>query len=49
MPTSPPSCRFHKASLHYHFPGKAELGEALIARYASRFGAELRAIDATVG
>ncbi|HEY1566924.1 MAG TPA: helix-turn-helix domain-containing protein, partial [Solirubrobacteraceae bacterium] len=21
-----------KASLHYHFPGKAELGEALIAR-----------------
>ena len=25
------------ASLHYHFPGKAELGRALIARYASRF------------
>ena len=24
-----------KASLHYHFPGKAELGEALIARYAA--------------
>ena len=22
-----------KASLHYHFPGKAELGQALIARY----------------
>ena len=22
-----------KASLHYHFAGKAELGEALIARY----------------
>jgi TetR/AcrR family transcriptional repressor of nem operon len=22
-----------KASLHYHFPGKAELGEALVARY----------------
>ena len=37
-----------KASLHYHFAGKAELGEALIARYASRFGAELRAIDATL-
>jgi len=26
-----------KASLHYHFAGKAELGEALIERYASRF------------
>ena len=36
-----------KASLHYHFPGKAELGEALIARYASRFAAALQAIDAT--
>jgi TetR/AcrR family transcriptional regulator, transcriptional repressor for nem operon len=35
-----------KASLHYHFPGKAELGEALIARYASRFAAALQAIDA---
>jgi TetR/AcrR family transcriptional repressor of nem operon len=23
-----------KASLHYHFAGKAELGEALIGRYA---------------
>ena len=36
-----------KASLHYHFPGKAELGEALIARYATRFAAALQAIDAT--
>ena len=35
-----------KASLHYHFPGKAELGEALIARYAERFGTELERIDA---
>ncbi len=35
-----------KASLHYHFPGKAELGEALIARYASRFADALRQIDA---
>lgn len=35
------------ASLHYHFPGKAELGRALIARYASRFYAALAAIDAT--
>src|SRR6195256_369264 len=35
-----------KASLHYHFPGKAELGEALIRRYASRFIDALRQIDA---
>ncbi len=35
-----------KASLHYHFPGKAELGEALIARYTERFSAELERIDA---
>ncbi len=26
-----------KAALHYHFASKADLGEALIARYASRF------------
>ena len=38
-----------KASLHYHFPGKAELGRALIARYASRFNAALDAIDAEAG
>jgi TetR/AcrR family transcriptional repressor of nem operon len=35
-----------KASLHYHFPGKSELGEALIARYTERFTAELDRIDA---
>ena len=35
-----------KASLHYHFPGKAELGEALIERYAARFAAALAEIDA---
>ncbi|MFI4977776.1 MAG: TetR/AcrR family transcriptional regulator [Solirubrobacterales bacterium] len=35
-----------KASLHYHFPGKAELGEALVARYAQRFADALTAIDA---
>jgi TetR/AcrR family transcriptional regulator, transcriptional repressor for nem operon len=35
-----------KASLHYHFPGKAELGAALIARYAERFTTELHRIDA---
>jgi TetR/AcrR family transcriptional regulator, transcriptional repressor for nem operon len=34
-----------KASLHYHFPGKAELGEALIARYAARFADALEQID----
>jgi TetR/AcrR family transcriptional repressor of nem operon len=37
------------ASLHYHFPGKAELGRALIARYASRFNASLAGIDAAGG
>lgn len=35
------------ASLHYHFPGKAELGQALIARYAERFAAALTRIDRT--
>jgi TetR/AcrR family transcriptional repressor of nem operon len=34
-----------KASLHYHFPGKAELGEALIVRYAARFADALEGID----
>ncbi len=33
--------------MHYHFPGKAELGEALIARYAARFGQALAGIDAS--
>jgi TetR/AcrR family transcriptional repressor of nem operon len=36
-----------KAALHYHFPGKAELGEALIDRYATRFADALAEIDAT--
>ncbi len=35
-----------KASLHHHFPSKAGLGEALIARYAERFASALAAIDA---
>jgi TetR/AcrR family transcriptional regulator, transcriptional repressor for nem operon len=35
-----------KASLHYHFPGKAELGEALIGRYAARFADALEQIYA---
>ncbi len=33
------------ASLHYHFPGKAELGKALIERYSERFAAALEKID----
>lgn len=33
------------AALHYHFAGKAELGEALIVRYTERFNAALDAID----
>jgi TetR/AcrR family transcriptional repressor of nem operon len=37
------------ASLHYHFPGKAELGRALIIRYAERFNGALAAIDAEDG
>ena len=37
-----------KASLHYHFPGKAELGEALLARYAERFAVALAAIDVEI-
>ena len=35
-----------KAALHYHFAGKAELGAALLSRYASRFAEALSAIDA---
>jgi TetR/AcrR family transcriptional repressor of nem operon len=35
-----------KASLHYHFPSKADLGEAIIARYAERFADALASIDA---
>ena len=35
-----------KASLHYHFRGKAELGKALIERYGERFTASLDAIYA---
>jgi TetR/AcrR family transcriptional regulator, transcriptional repressor for nem operon len=37
-----------KASLHYHFPGKAELGLALINRYAIRFAEALQTIDVEV-
>lgn len=34
-----------KASLHYHFAGKAELGTALVERYSERFMAALERID----
>jgi TetR/AcrR family transcriptional repressor of nem operon len=33
------------AALHYHFPGKGELGGALVARYAERFMHALAAIN----
>ncbi len=36
------------ASLHYHFRGKAELGRALITRYAERFAEGLDRIDREV-
>lgn len=34
-----------KASLHYHFPSKADLGRALIVRYQEVFAEALAAID----
>src|SRR5207302_11354453 len=34
-----------KAALHYHFAGKAELGEALICRYSARVAAAPVALD----
>jgi TetR/AcrR family transcriptional repressor of nem operon len=36
-----------RAALHYHFPGKGELGQALIGRYATRFATALAEFDAT--
>jgi len=38
-----------KAALHYHFASKAELGQALIDRYAARFAGALTDIDAAGG
>jgi TetR/AcrR family transcriptional repressor of nem operon len=35
-----------KASLHYHFPSKADLGRRLVERYEAAFLATLAAIDA---
>lgn len=37
-----------RASLHYHFAGKAELGEALVERYASGFAGALAEVDRRV-
>jgi TetR/AcrR family transcriptional repressor of nem operon len=34
------------ASLHYHFAGKAELGRAMLSRYAERFAQALAEIEA---
>ena len=34
-----------KASLHYHFPSKADLGRSLIDRYAAAFAGALTAIE----
>ena len=36
-----------KPALHYHFAGKAELGEALLARYMARFSQALETIDSS--
>jgi TetR/AcrR family transcriptional regulator, transcriptional repressor for nem operon len=38
-----------KAALHYHFAGKAELGEALVTRYAARFTEALAGLEARLG
>jgi TetR/AcrR family transcriptional repressor of nem operon len=38
-----------RASLHHRFAGKAELGEALISRYAARFTRALGEIDTGPG
>jgi TetR/AcrR family transcriptional regulator, transcriptional repressor for nem operon len=40
--------RISTAALHYHFPSKSALGEALIARYAERFMGALGEIDECV-
>ncbi|KGE20146.1 TetR/AcrR family transcriptional regulator [Paenibacillus wynnii] len=37
-----------KASIHYHFPNKADLGEALVGRYHNNFTTALKQIDAQI-
>src|SRR5919201_866211 len=36
-----------RAALHYHFPSKTDLGNALLARYAARFFVALDEIEAS--
>lgn len=36
-----------KASIHYHFPSKGELGQELVKRYRTTFQQKLRAIEQT--
>jgi TetR/AcrR family transcriptional repressor of nem operon len=38
-----------KASIHYHFPSKADLGRALIERYHAAFAHALQGIDLETG
>jgi TetR/AcrR family transcriptional repressor of nem operon len=38
-----------KASIHYHFPSKTDLGLAVVDRYSSRFEAALAAVAADKG
>ena len=40
------SLGIRKASIHYHFPSKADLGIAVVDRYVARFGGALVAIAA---
>ncbi len=44
MPTFRRRLLVSKASLHYHFSSKAELGQALLVRYRTAFESALRAI-----
>lgn len=39
--------RIKSASIHYHFPSKADLGRELMARYRERFLARLREIESS--
>ncbi len=38
-----------KASIHYYFPAKADLGDAVIARYADKFEGALAGVAGTPG
>src|SRR6185295_2042375 len=40
------SLGIRKASIHYHFPSKTDLGIAVVDRYVARFGGALAAIAA---